>query len=88
MVTDDVDGAKERAAKVFVVYGGLPSYRAMLDREGAAQPGDVAIVGDEKALRAGIAQLRDAGVTDFCAATAPLEPGCAERTLEFLAAEL
>jgi hypothetical protein len=60
----------------------------MLDREGAATPGEVAIVGDEKALRAGLAQLRDAGVTDFCAAVAPLEPGAAERTLEFLAAEL
>jgi 5,10-methylenetetrahydromethanopterin reductase len=79
--------ARETASKQFSIYGQLPSYRAMLDREGAAQPGDVAIVGDEKALRAGIAQLRDAGVTDFCAATAPLEPGCAERTLEFLAAE-
>jgi len=32
---------------VFAIYGQLPSYRAMLDREGAAGPGDVAIVGDE-----------------------------------------
>ena len=46
-VTADVDAARERAAKDFQVYGFLPSYRAMLDREGAAGPADVAIVGDE-----------------------------------------
>jgi 5,10-methylenetetrahydromethanopterin reductase len=33
-VTDDQDGARARAAKVFEIYGHLPSYRAMLDREG------------------------------------------------------
>src|SRR5207248_5065226 len=33
-VTDDVAGARERAARDFQVYGFLPSYRAMLDREG------------------------------------------------------
>src|SRR5205823_589141 len=37
-VTGDVEGAKARAAQVFAVYGQLPSYRAMLDREGADGP--------------------------------------------------
>src|SRR4051812_28343090 len=32
-VTDDPAAARERAATVFSVYGFLPSYRAMLDRE-------------------------------------------------------
>jgi F420-dependent oxidoreductase-like protein len=66
-VTDDVAGARERAAQVFQVYGVLPSYRAMLDREGAAGPADVAIVGTEQEVAAGIARLADAGVTDFAA---------------------
>ena len=35
-VTDDPDAVRARAAKTFAVYGMLPSYRAMLDREGAA----------------------------------------------------
>ena len=35
-VTDDPDGARARANRVFAIYGQLPSYRAMLDREGAA----------------------------------------------------
>jgi alkanesulfonate monooxygenase SsuD/methylene tetrahydromethanopterin reductase-like flavin-dependent oxidoreductase (luciferase family) len=39
----------------------------MLDREGAAGPGDVAIAGDEDAVAAQILALADAGVTDFVA---------------------
>ena len=66
-VTDDPDGARARAAKVFAIYGDLPSYRAMLDREGAAGPGDVALVGDEDAVAAQISGLAGAGVTDFVA---------------------
>jgi alkanesulfonate monooxygenase SsuD/methylene tetrahydromethanopterin reductase-like flavin-dependent oxidoreductase (luciferase family) len=66
-VTSDPDAARERAAKVFAIYGELPSYRAMLDREGAAGPADVAIVGDEDAVAARISALAEAGVTDFVA---------------------
>ena len=58
---------RERAARVFAIYGELPSYRAMLDREGAAGPADVAIVGDEDTVAAQISALADAGVTDFVA---------------------
>jgi alkanesulfonate monooxygenase SsuD/methylene tetrahydromethanopterin reductase-like flavin-dependent oxidoreductase (luciferase family) len=67
-VTNDPDGARESAAQTFSIYGQLPSYRAMLDREGAAGPADVAIVGDEATVRSGIERVRDAGVTDFTAA--------------------
>jgi 5,10-methylenetetrahydromethanopterin reductase len=66
-VTDDPDHARERAARVFAIYGELPSYRAMLDREGAAGPADVAIVGDEGTVAAQIGALAEAGVTDFVA---------------------
>jgi len=66
-VTSDPAGARERAAQVFAIYGELPSYRAMLDREGAEGPADVAIVGDEDAVAAQISTLAEAGVTDFVA---------------------
>jgi 5,10-methylenetetrahydromethanopterin reductase len=66
-VTDDPDDARERAARVFAIYGQLPSYRAMLDREGASGPADVALVGDEDTVAAQIATLAEAGVTDFVA---------------------
>ncbi len=66
-VTDDPAAVRERAGKVFQVYGMLPSYRAMLDREGAAGPEDVALIGSAAEVRAGIERMRDAGVTDFVA---------------------
>jgi 5,10-methylenetetrahydromethanopterin reductase len=66
-VTADVDGARERAARAFAVYAQLPSYRAMLDREGAAGPADVAIIGDEDVVADRVRVLGEAGVTDFVA---------------------
>jgi alkanesulfonate monooxygenase SsuD/methylene tetrahydromethanopterin reductase-like flavin-dependent oxidoreductase (luciferase family) len=71
-VTDDPAAAREAAARIFQVYGGLPSYRAMLDREGAEGPADVALVGDEAAVGERIAALRGIGVTDFLAAPFPV----------------
>jgi 5,10-methylenetetrahydromethanopterin reductase len=67
-VTNDPDAARARANRLFEIYGQLPSYRAMLDREGAATPGDVALTGDEKSVAAQIEALQQAGVTDFVAA--------------------
>jgi 5,10-methylenetetrahydromethanopterin reductase len=66
-VTDDPDSARARAERVFAIYGTLPSYRAMLDREGAAGPGDVAITGTEDQVAAQLTALAQAGVTDFLA---------------------
>ncbi|MER6831067.1 LLM class F420-dependent oxidoreductase [Streptosporangium sp. NPDC000563] len=79
-VTDDAEAARALAAERFEIYGQLPSYRAMLDREGAAGPADVAIVGDEDEVSARIEALAKAGVTDFVAAE--YSPGT--RTREFL----
>ncbi len=67
-VTDDTDAARARADTVLTIYGQLPSYRAMLDREGAKGPGDVTIAGDEGAVTAQLRALAAAGVTDFVAA--------------------
>jgi F420-dependent oxidoreductase-like protein len=66
-VTDDPDAARAAAGKTFAIYGTLPSYQAMLAREGAEGPSDVAIVGDEAAVSAQLERLRTIGVTDFVA---------------------
>jgi 5,10-methylenetetrahydromethanopterin reductase len=87
-LTDDVDSAREHIAKTLEVYGMLPSYRAMLDREGVAGPAELAIVGDEAALRAAIARLRDVGVTDFNAAVIAAAGGNLDATLDLLQSEL
>lgn len=66
-VTDDAAGARERAAATFAMYGMLPSYRAMLDREGVAGPADIAIVGSAAEVAERIASFAEIGVTDFVA---------------------
>lgn len=88
VLSNDVAGAKAKIAESLTIYGQLPSYRAMLDREGVAGPADVAMVGDEHTLRAGLARLRDMGVTHFNGAIADVEPGAYNRTLEFLGSAL
>jgi len=67
-VTGDPAEARAAADKALAIYGQLPSYRAMLDKEGAAGPGDVAIAGDEDAVAEQIRALAGFGVTDFVAA--------------------
>ncbi len=66
-VTTNVASARTSAARTFQVYGMLPSYRAMLDREGAEGPADVAIVGDESAVGEAVGRLAEAGATDLLA---------------------
>ena len=84
VLTNKPDEARETIGKSLAMYGTLPSYRAMLDREGVAGPGDIAIAGDENALRGEIKRLEDIGVTDFNASIMPVEEGAGDRTLEFL----
>jgi len=67
-VTTDPDRAREAASRTFAIYGQLPSYRAMLDREGAEGPAQVAIVGDEQSVANQIGAVAEAGATDFSAA--------------------
>ena len=88
VVTKDVKAAKAKIAEDLKIYGMLPSYRAMLDREGAGGPEDVAIIGDAAMVKEGIAKLRDAGVTDFNAAIVPIEEGSLDATLDVLQSEL
>jgi len=88
VVTRDVEAARKTIAEQLVIYGQLPSYRAMLDREGAAGPADVALVGEEKALGIELDRLRDVGVTDFVAAVAAVDEDAETRTLDFLASRV
>lgn len=67
-VTEDRPAALARAASLFQMYGYLPSYRAMLDKEGVAGPEDIAIIGNAAEVGDRILTLADVGVTDFTAA--------------------
>lgn len=85
VLTNKPDEARARIAESLTIYGQLPSYRAMLDREGADGPADIAMAGDENRLRGDLKRLEDMGVTHFNAAIAAVEDGAFDRTLEFLA---
>ena len=56
-----------RVDRDFAIYPNLPSYKAMLDKEGADRPSDIALLGDEEAVVAAIEPLAAAGATDFVA---------------------
>jgi F420-dependent oxidoreductase-like protein len=87
-VTTDPEHAKERIDKAFALYPNLPSYKAMLDKEGAERPSDIALVGTEEEVGAQLEHLAVAGSTDFVAAVVgnPEEKARSEALLVSVAA--
>jgi len=79
-VTDDEAGARSLIGQFLDGYQDLPSYRAMLDREGAEGPADVAIVGTEAQVHEALAGLQAAGTTDFSGLPMSLDPEVVART--------
>jgi F420-dependent oxidoreductase-like protein len=79
-VTDDEAGARSLIGQFLNGYQELPSYRAMLDREGAEGPEDVAVVGNEADVHAALDELADAGTTDFAALPMSLDAEVVART--------
>jgi F420-dependent oxidoreductase-like protein len=66
-VTDDPDRARKLAARMFARYAQVPSYRAMLDREGVSEPGEIAVVGDEATVEKALRYLIEIGATEILA---------------------
>ena len=66
-LTDDPEQARGWAARAYEGYGDLPSYRAMLDREGAAGPADLAVVGSAAEIRERFEEITAAGATAIAA---------------------
>ncbi len=87
-ITNDPDGARKVASKFFHIYRDLPSYRAMLDREGVDDPAEVAMVGDTATVEAALGRLEQVGVTDLNAAVFPADESAVKRTTEFLASRI
>ena len=55
----------QRAAAHLAMYDQFSAYTTVLEREGARNAGDVAIIGDEAHVEREILRLRDAGATEF-----------------------
>jgi F420-dependent oxidoreductase-like protein len=71
-VHDDVDEAREAAARQYGFYGPLPNYARILQIGGLENSADACIVGDEDAVAAQLRALVAAGATDVWAATFPV----------------
>ena len=70
------------------MYGFMPSYRAMLEREGAAGPADICLIGDEITVGEGLDRLEAMGVTDLRATELDPSPEDRARTRAVLRARL
>ncbi|CAN5371461.1 TIGR03564 family F420-dependent LLM class oxidoreductase [soil metagenome] len=68
LVTDDVPAAHDRLADYLGFHTAIDVYQAVIARERVDGPAELAIVGDEATVRAGIERFRDAGVDEFAAA--------------------
>ena len=66
-VTSDVGDTMAQVNETLEIYGTLPSYRAMLDREGAKGPADVGLFGTRAQVLEKLNDLAEAGVTEFSA---------------------
>ncbi len=64
-VTDDAERARSGLREVTTMYAGLPSYQAMLAREGVDEPAALGLIGSAREVEDGIAAMAEAGVTDF-----------------------
>ena len=64
-ITDEADEVRDSIDKGLGLYGRLPSYRAMFEREGVRTPSEVAIVGSRAEVEDKIESLAESGVTDF-----------------------
>lgn len=65
LVTQDVDAARQALSEAFGYTAEMPSYRGVLDREGVAGVGDIAVAGDEEQVVQQLRRLADIGVTEF-----------------------
>jgi F420-dependent oxidoreductase-like protein len=66
-VTGDEEAARQRIGRSYAMAAEVPEYRAVLDREGARGPQDVAIAGDENTVAARLKGLASAGISEFVA---------------------
>ena len=64
-VTDDPAPARAFLASILSGYAELPSYRRVMDIEGVDGLGQLSIVGGEDFVRESLAEIDDAGATDF-----------------------
>jgi len=66
-VTDEPEKVRARISKTLLMYAKLPSYKAMFEREGVSEAGELALVGSAAEVEDAIGGLKQAGVSDYAA---------------------
>lgn len=87
-VTDDHDAAYRQAQEVGAFYRDLPSYAAVLAREGLEDPADLHLIGSWEQVLDGLGHYAQAGVTDLRIEVVAPSGADRETTREHLAAYL
>ncbi|MEV0248830.1 LLM class F420-dependent oxidoreductase [Nocardia sp. NPDC050712] len=64
VVTSDVEATRAKAVEQLAFYEQVPSYRRVIDLEGAQRAADLAVIGDEETVAAAIQRYYDAGATE------------------------
>jgi 5,10-methylenetetrahydromethanopterin reductase len=80
MCTDDVEGGRAVAAQTYSRYANLPSYTAMMAREGVSGPEGMAVIGNEAEVRDRFRAFYAAGADDILCAEFGGTPEDIERT--------
>ena len=83
-VTDDRVAARRKVARWVASYADLPSYQAMMAREGVTEVAELCVIGAESEVRDELAQYARAGVTDLAAVELRVDDNSADRTRALL----
>lgn len=65
VVTDRPDEVRATATQQMSFYEAVPSYAKVIAEQGVARAGDLALIGDEETVAAGLRRYRDAGATEI-----------------------
>jgi F420-dependent oxidoreductase-like protein len=85
VVTSDAEQVREQAYQDLAFYQSIPSYRAVLDREGVAKAGELAVIGSADEVLTEIGTYVEAGATEIVfSQTAMAGPDDRRRTWEVL----
>lgn len=83
-VTENPGAIRSQISTTLSMYGQLPSYKAMFEREGVSEPGDLALVGSASEVEDCLAKLKESGVTDYAASVFATSPEEQLQTRELL----
>jgi F420-dependent oxidoreductase-like protein len=87
-VTDDPGPARAQAREIGAHYQALPSYAAVLAREGIDDAADLFLIGSWDEVATGLARYAEAGVTDLRIEVSAPDPGSRDATRAALADHL